>query len=349
VLERTPTYSKIAIQLRDGDQSPDQEMTYKAVIIATPLAARGVQIVGDGQPAALARAALGKAAPDDKPSMHVCEVEEGAELKLITGVNGYRIMRAADDRPLVVDIHQTNATGARQAIRRLEHIARWLRVAELSNPTSRIRPDEIELNIELSPDFDAPAESTPRTLDVETRFGELRLTYTFNRGKWEEPWFKVKIKNKSNRKLYCILLYLTETYKISSELIPGGGVCLHPGQETYAFDGEPIFASIPDELWKHGVCEIKDLLKLIVCADECDATLLDQDELDVSVRVLATRELKPLRNTLERLMQRTTRALGSRPERDRLTDWMAKKVSITTVRPLESIPMPRNGEVRLWP
>jgi hypothetical protein len=339
VVERMPASSKIAIQLSHGNQSPDQEMTYKAVIIATPMAARCVQIVGDGQPAAFARAALGQAGPRGKPSMHVREVAEGAELKLIAGVNGYRIMRAADDRPLVVDIRQADATGARQAVERLEHIARWLRIAELSNPASRIRPDEVELNIELSPDLDASLESAPRVYDVETRGGELRLTYAFNRGRWEEPWFKVRIKNKSNHRLYCILLDLTETYKISSELIPGGGVWLNPGEETYAFDGEPIFASIPDEVWKQGVCEITDLLKLIVCDDECDATLLDQDELGVSVKARMTRGVKSPRNSLERLMQRTTRALGRRPERDRLADWMTKEVSITTVRPLESMPI----------
>jgi hypothetical protein len=347
VIERMTASSKITIKLGDGNQSPDQETTYKAVIIAAPMAARGVQIVGDGQSAALARTALAQAGAGGRPSMHIREVAEGAELKLITGVDGYRIMRAADDRPLVIDIRKTDAAGARQAIERLEHIARWLRVAELSNPTSRIRPDDIELSIELSPDPDASAESAPRLFDVENRGGELRLTYTFNRGQWEEPWFKVKIKNKSNRRLYCILLDLTETYQISSGLIPGGGVWLDPGQETYAFAAEPIFASIPDELWKQGVGEIKDLLKLIVCDDECDATLLDQDELDVSVRANVTRESP--RNTLERLMQRTTRALGKRPERERLADWMTKEVSVTTVRPLESIQLPTNGEVILWP
>src|SRR5262249_49110568 len=160
------------------------------------------------------------------------------------------IMRAADDRPLVVDVRKTDAAGARQAINRLEHIARWLRIAELSNPTSRIRPDEIEMKIELSSDLDASHESATRALDIETQGGELRLTYAFNQGQWEEPWFRVKIRNKSNRSLYFILLDLTETYKISSELIPGGGVWLDPGEETYALAGEPVFASIPDELWK---------------------------------------------------------------------------------------------------
>ena len=341
VIERMPACSKIAIVPAEGGPPPNPDLTYKAIVTATPLAARGVEIVGTTAAAALARTALRQAGPSGKPSLLLREAAEGAELKLIANDQGYRIMRVADDRPLVVDIPNTDPAGAKQAVDRLEHIARWLRIAELSNPTSRIRPDDMKLTIE------PVSKAASQALAAGMARGDLRLSYSYNQGEWEEPEFKVKIKNKGKRRLYCILLSLTETYKISSELLPGGGVWLDPGAETYALGGESIFANVPDDLWQQGVSEIKDLLKLIVSTDECDATLLDQDELDVSVKAAGTRSLEAPRNTLERLMQRTTRALSARPKGDRLADWTTKEISITTVRPLGSVPVPTVGEVSL--
>lgn len=349
VTERLPTRSKVTVQLGDGSHLPDPEMTYKAVVMATPLTPRGVQIVGSGPSAALARSALGQAGPHGGPSLFIREAADGADLRLIANDNGYRIMRSADDRPLVVDIRRTDAAGARQAVERLEHIARWLRIAELSNPTSRIKPDEIELSLELLPPTNAPAGVPPQLLDVVEQGSELRLVYTYHNGEWQEPQFRVRLKNHSRQRLYCILLDLTETYKITSELLPGGGVWLDPGAETFALAGEPILASVPNELWEQGVIETTDLLKIIVSTDECDATLLDQDELDVTVKAAATRGVATPRNTLERLMQRTTRALSARPQSDRLADWTAKEVSIITIRPLESVPVPHAGQVSLLP
>lgn len=342
VTERLPARSKIALTFGDGSQAPDPQTTYKAVITATPLAPRGVRIIGAGASAELVREALGKAGPGGGPSLLVRAADENAELKLFANPDGYRIMRAADDRPLVVDIRGATAEGARQAVARLEHIAQWLRIAALANPSSRLKPDDVELSLELLPDGVA---------DV-TQADGLRFVYNYHQGEWEPVRFRVKLRNNSQQRLYCILLDLTETYLITSALLPGGGIWLAPGTEAYANQGEPVYAEVPDELWRQGVSEIKDLLKLIVSTEECDATLLDQDELDVTAGAKATRGISGIslpRNTLERLMQRTTRALNPKPQRDRLADWTTREISIATVRPLDSVPVPATGQVTLLP
>jgi pimeloyl-ACP methyl ester carboxylesterase len=338
VSERLPAHSKVKLTLGDGSKQPDQQTTYKAIITATPLTARGVQVVGAGRGAELARAAL-------KPSLFVREVADGAELRLIASDDGYRIMRAADDRALVVDIKGANEANARQAVARLEHVARWMRIAALANPASRINLASVELSIELLPAANAPASAQPSVMNA-AETGELRLPYAYNNGKWEASSFRVKIRNNSAQRLYCILLDLTDTYQITSELIPNG-LWLNPGEEAFANSGEPIFAEVPDNLWQLGVSEIKDLLKLIVSTEECDPTLLDQGELDVSAKAGSTRGVTVTRNTLERLMQRTTRSLSARPQSDRLADWAAREVSITVVRPLNSVPIPAAGQVPL--
>ena len=64
-------------------------------------------------------------------------------------------------------------------------------------------------------------------------------------------------------------------------LIKSGYVKLEPGETAWANLGEPISASVPDEIWKQGVIEYKDLLKLIVCTEEFDPRLLEQPTLDM--------------------------------------------------------------------
>ena len=82
--------------------------------------------------------------------------------------------------------------------------------------------------------------------------------------------------------------------------------------------------------------EYKDLLKLVVSTDECNATLFEQDNIEVRYETRSTRGLGIL-NTLERLMQRVhTRDMGASGSKDRLADWITAEISITTVRPLEA-------------
>ena len=61
----------------------------------------------------------------------------------------------------------------------------------------------------------------------------------------------------------------------------GGSIRLEPGETAWAYRGKPIPATVPDEFWKQGVVEYKDILKLIVCTDEFDARLMEQPALDL--------------------------------------------------------------------
>ena len=87
--------------------------------------------------------------------------------------------------------------------------------------------------------------------------------------------------NNSQRTLFCGLLDLTQRYQVDAGLIKAGCVKLEPGETAWGYLGNPIPASVPDEVWKQGVIEYKDLLKLIVCTEEFDARLLEQPALDL--------------------------------------------------------------------
>ncbi|RCJ37935.1 hypothetical protein A6770_14215 [Nostoc minutum NIES-26] len=323
VIKVLPQLSKVQISsVRDLDL----EMTFKAVITNLPLPPKGVLIIGEEAGVDLARNALLTVGPQNQHSLYVREVATPeAEFKLIARNGEYLITRPADDRPLVAPIRGYNSMTAWQAIQRLEHIARWTNIAELSSPaTSRIRPDAVQMIIDRE--------------EQEFSDAEIRLEYRQENGRWKKPSFKVKLQNTSDRPLYCAVLDLTQQYKVDSGLFEAGGVWLEPKQEAWALGGQTLYAEIPYELLTQGVSEYTDIYKLIVSTSEFDARLLEQDKLDLrhTTRALGGRQ----KGTLNRLMhqiqsRKLTTILDEEEEYD---DWVTSQITITTVRPQPSIP-----------
>ncbi|NMG09760.1 caspase family protein [Brasilonema sp. UFV-L1] len=310
----------------------NQETTYKAVITSLPLPPKGILMSGDAEGIELARATLQKISSGQQPSLYVAEVTtvEKAEFKLLARDEQYLISRPADERPLVTEIQGYNDASAMQAIQRLEHMARWTNIAALSNPArSRIQPGAVQMSLMQG--------------GRELQEAQIRLEYQLKNGKWEQPTFRVKLKNTSNEPLYCALLDLTDRYAVIAGLFDGGGIWLEPGEEAWALGGNPIYAKVPKELWEQGITEKEDLLKLIVSTAEFDATLLEQGKLDLSPSRDA-RVAHRGQGTLNRLMQRVqSRDFGADPEEEELyDDWVSSQVSITTVRPLNATPVPND-------
>jgi len=345
VTQRMPAHSRVTLELR-GAEGPDRQTTYKAIVVALPLPPLDVRITGEEKGVALIRNELGKAGPNGKPSLIVRESADSPELRIIAQERGFRIMRAADERPLVIDIPDLTETAARKAVQRLEHMARWIRVAGLSNPTGNLSPSAVKMEIFLVEDRDAPGGGDLTPLDDS----EIRLHYEIKDGKWKQPAFKLRLTNTSDEQLYCVLLDLTEAYKISAALLPGGGVWLKSGEQAWANSGKSVFSSVPKDLWEQGVVEFKDMLKLIISTEEIDGTLLEQEKLDVQFKAKGAERGIAAMNPLARLMRRVqTRDIGGEPEdEERLVDWATSEALITTVRPLDSAPVPEaNGEVAL--
>ena len=319
VIEVIPQLSKIQIS---GIGYLDPDMTFKAVVTSLPLPPKGVLFAGEAAGLELARATLLIAGSHNQPSLYIREVTtpEVAEFKLLARNGQYLITRPADRRPLVASIQGYTTATALRVINRLEHIARWTSIVELSSPaTSRIRPDAVQMLI---------FKDGTELLDPQ-----IRLEYQQENGKWKQPTFKIKLKNISNEALFCALLDLTESYAVSAGFFETGGIWLHPGEEAWAFGGRSIYATVPEKLWKQGITEMKDVLKLIVSTSDFDATLLEQEELDLPSRVV--KRASRGQGTLNRLMNRVlSRNLTAIPEEQELyDDWIASQITITTVRP----------------
>ena len=323
ITEVLPQLSKVQIS---GVSDLNLEMTFKAIITSLPLPPKGVLIVGEEAGVELARNALLRVGPQNQPSLYIREVAtpEVAEFKLLARDGEYLITRPADDRPLVAPIPSYNSATAWQAIGRLEHIARWTNIAELSSPaTSRIRPDAVQMIIYQE--------------EQEFQDTQIRLVYRQENGKWKKPPFKVKLKNTSDQPLYCAVLDLTQQYKVDSGLFETGGVWLQPGQEAWALGGKTIYSEIPNELLTQGINEFTDIYKLIVSTSEFDATLLEQDKLDLphTKRAFGARK----KGTLNRLMhQIQSRDFSTTQDEEEYNDWVTSQIMITTVRLQQSIP-----------
>ncbi len=271
-----PTCSRVHLVFEPGKQ-PDPGETYKAVVAALPLPPLGVRMEGAADDLKLVRTELSHAGPSGGRSLLVREADDGADLKLIAQDGVYRIMRTGDDRPLNAVVEGGDAEERpSKAVRYLEHIARWIRMACLSNPTARLAPGAVRVDV-----FLLDREGHEKQLDGAAGGAGIRLNYEFRDGEWHEPQVRIRLTNTTSRRLYCMLFDLTDRFKVSAALLPGGGIWLGPRSEAWAYNGEPIPASLPDELWQQGMTEYKDLIKLVAATEECNATLFEQDNLEV--------------------------------------------------------------------
>jgi pimeloyl-ACP methyl ester carboxylesterase len=323
---------------------------------------------GDEAGLSAVREALSIAGPDDTPSLIVREATEAdvaasgvsperevgreavAPLTLTARDDRYLIRRTDDAYPLMVPVEQGYTDfAAKRAVERLEHVARWLQLAQLENKTSALPPDAVSLEVYAVKEDGSSGERIDPT-------GTVRLPYRWQDDEWVRPRFMLKLANNTDRRLYCMLVDLTEKFGVStSGLLKGGGVWLEPkgrrGSEIWAYTyhkGKPIPAAVPDDLHKQGVVAVRDLIKLIVSTTESNATLLERSELEVAMRGTKGVVEKPIpKSSLSRLMRRVqTRAIGEEAEdEEALVDWITSQVTITTVRPREGVPVPESGEV----
>ncbi len=323
VTQVLPTKSKIDIE---GVQNLATNSTFKAVVTSLPLPPLEVYFVGDEAGINLAREQLKTAGLNGKPSAYVRESQEigNAQLRLLCHNNQYIITKPTDERPLVAQIDGYTPDNADKAIKRLEHIARWTTIAQLANTAAtQIKAGDVKMELLIADqDF------------LQTK--QMRLQYKYQDRKWQEPEFKLKLTNTTRKPLYCALVNLSDSFSISAPFFESGSIRLQPGESAYALDGEELILEVPDEYWKLGITEYKDIIKLIVSNDEFDARLLNQDKLDAP-RARTKDTESPNQSSLERLMDRTqNREIRAKSSAVSFDDWYAEEITITTVRPLDS-------------
>ncbi|MBN4006374.1 caspase family protein [Nostoc sp. LPT] len=315
----------------------DGSTCFKAVVTSLPLPPLGVHIEGDEAGVTFARQALATAGLNGQASPYVREENEigKAEFRLLCRHQQYLIARPTDDRLLVAEIDGYSPDNAKQAIKRLEHISRWTTIAELSNPATKIRANDVGMKLKFG--------------NEESSQLQQRLQYTYRDGEWQSPEFKLELTNKSQKPLYFGLVNLSDSFAISAKFFEAGSIRLEPERSALALDGEDLILKVPKELWLQGITEYKDIIKLIVSNQEFNARLLTQNKLDAPPPP-ATRDLEPAnQSSLERLMNRTQNREIEPKSAANYDDWYTQEITITTVRPLYSTPVSQTEQKLLAP
>lgn len=238
VLEVLPQLSRL--QITEHPDLPEATV-YRAIATTLPLARRGVWFTGDKAGIERLRSQLAVASPQAAPSLYVAEATdaEAADLQ-VAAINGTYQITKMGSPAIVGEWAGYNAAIAHTVVTRLEHIARWLTVANLTHSlTSRIPANAIKLDI-LQADT---------VLDADP----IILRYQHQAGRSRQPTFQLRLTNTSELPLYCALLDLTQRYAISPIGFEAGGVWLQPGETTWALGGKPLYASVPKELWLQGI------------------------------------------------------------------------------------------------
>ena len=317
------------VTITKGKENLTTDTVLNAVITFISVPTIGVCFEGDASAIALVQAEI-KNSGLGEGSLYVRVVDHphDAQLRVLAREDEYFITKPQDNKPLVATIKGHSQPHAKQVVGRLEHIARWMDIVELSSPANnRISANAVTMQV-----FNNGTESKDT---------QLRLEYQKNGDQWRQPHFQLKLTNHSPIRLYCALLDLTEQYSVSvPPLLPNGGIWLDPGKEVWAYTQKPIPTTVPEELWEQGITEYQDILKLIISTSEFDATLLKQDKLDSPVY----REVKTYRNgTLnQRMHQIIQRDIGDE-EVQEVDEWATSQIAITTVRPLNATQLRSDG------
>ena len=208
-------------------------------------------------------------------------------------------------RPLAVALGTAQLTALRDEA---TQVGRWLSLARRRNPTTRLAPGEVTLELLDTADHPLPADPD----------GTVRVLCP-SQG-W--PRARIRIANHSPRRLFVSVLVLSELYGVST-LLDGEGEWLDPGTAVYvpARDGTPdVYFYLPG-----GAPMTTDVLMGIAATEEFSSTSLRQDDL-----------APPMRNAPTRSPDGASKGISATPPPEppeRLEDWTTTQLRVTTYRP----------------
>jgi caspase domain-containing protein len=268
------------------DWAPDEQRQYPVVVASLPQPLAGVVLGGveegeedDAEALARVAAAIG-AGPS--PYVRVVAPDEpatGLRLRVAAvtrdGAPVLRILRG-DGSPATADVQGQGDASARLAVARLEHIARWTQVKELDNPASGIAGAVAVELLEAQPGEQTAPRDRPALAPDE--HGEIRLAYRQVDGQWQPPSIFIRLRNTADRRLFCVLLDLTDRYRVHPKLFPGAYV--GPGEAGAAREGASVPITLPPGREPAPGSMVRDWFKVIAADKEFSSLAFDLPRLD---------------------------------------------------------------------
>jgi Caspase domain len=333
IVEVLPQLSKIHISGERDNLNP--QLIYKAVITSSSVWGLKVYLEGDETGVRFLRQAIQQACFGET-SLYINEVYTRSEAEFrIQAISGqYLIIRTSDNQELIPAISDYTVTSACSAIHALEHIARWMNIATLSNPDNSELQDAVLMQIYQQ---------------SEISDYQISLKYQVNNNSLQPPAIQIKFTNTSDKAVYCALLNLTQVFAIN--VISFGystGVWLEPKQEVWVQEGKPIPITIPQHMMQQGVTLYKDILKLLVSTSEFDARLLEQPSIDQK-QITRSNFSSPTSASwydIHKVLSRAIVACPSEPETPEASNsWATQEILITTVIPQKDYVTQPNSKV----
>lgn len=279
--------------------APDLSAQYEMVLTDVPLPPVTVSI--DTDPGVAARLA-GAIAPS--PHIRIDASASGLGLRVVAADDHGGSMRvtSVDGRPL------TEPAGVEQTVRDLEHIARWLQVRNLESASPAL---EEAVRVDLVP-------SPP---------GEI-FEYAWNGTAWIPPTVSIRLRNTTGRKLFCVLLDLTDRHRMHANLFPGAYVEAH--WTAAAGNGAPIALTLPPDRPVEPGASVTDWLVLLVAEEPFSSAPFSLPRLREVPRSAPRGTRTGITGVLDRLgLLATRRDLSPAPPPPAL-DWAVRVVELTT-------------------
>ncbi|HET8952220.1 MAG TPA: caspase family protein [Solirubrobacteraceae bacterium] len=257
--------------------APDEQRQYPVVVASLPLPPAGVVLGGldEGeQDDAEALQRVGAAISDGHPDLRVTGTGDGPSLRVAAvtrdGAPVLRILRG-DGSPATADVAGHGDASAAAVVARLEHIVRWTRIKDLDNPASGIAGAVTVEVVEVQPGEQTAPRDRPALAPGEQ--GDIRLAYRRAGITWEPPSIFIRLRNHAGRPLFCVLLDLTDRYRVHPKLFPGAFVA--PGGVGAAREGRPVPVTLPPDREAAPGAVVKDWFKVIAADEEFSSSAYD--------------------------------------------------------------------------
>lgn len=300
-----------------GMEGKNTKKRYEAYLVQEPQASVRLAFSPDAAPEG--RAVLAEACRRMQPRLFTIQEDAASADYLIYAEGGkWALALPFSKRPLFQRVGPFAETGAEDFLKKLESVAKWRQVLDMSGPLGAVQDHEFSLQLERI------AETGNYTYGARAEAADWRapllLEYQQYQGAWHVPAFRLKVKNTGHRKLWASALYLEDNFGISNELLPGAE--LAPGDEKWLEDRSGHYPTNAIRIWMHdvyrqwGISSIREYLKVFISTERLNTDGLNQKGL-------------PYEGPIEGL-----RGFGQPPEVS-ASGWAARAVELNIRRPLE--------------
>lgn len=267
------SYTRLLIQDPEVMTRLDPSRTYR-VLVPGALAQPIRVFLSSKEEQSSGRLLLAKELTEIKDRLLLVEREEDADYVVRIGPDSLIVtLPFVPDRPIVRPVSGTPERTPNLVVYYLQNIAKWTFVRDLHNPNVHLfEKFPIDIQFYL---IRADRSQVPLELNGE----EIVLPYRkMPDGSWENA-IRIKVTNRHKSRLYCSLIYLSETFQIYSSLFGEPLIFLEPGESAWAFEGGDVEMDLPEHIVDFNWPNSFTWLKFMVSTQEFDPAVFDQDPL----------------------------------------------------------------------